>query len=82
MGLNDIMPVIPLMVQCGVEWQEMDDGNDDVMMVVMKALILLMLIQDCVSSFITYPPTTTDLAGESSFKGLDYNNRNELNVGR
>ena len=70
------------MVQCGVEWQEMDDGNDDVMMVGMKALILLMLIQDCVSSFITYPPTTTDLAGESSFKGLDYNNRNELNVGR
>ena len=52
------MPVIPVMVQCGIKWQEMDDGNDDVMMVVMKALILLMLIQDCVSSFLIHPPTT------------------------
>lgn len=76
------MPVIPLMVQCGVKWQETDDGNDDVMMAVIKALILLVPIQDCVSSFLTHPPTTTDLAGESSFKGLDYNNRNECNVGR
>ena len=76
------MPVILLMVQCGVKWQEMDDSNDDVMMVVMKAPILLMLIQDYVSSFLTHPPTTSDVAGKSSFKGLDYNNRNELNVGR